>query len=37
MYAIEDRANSFEDSMNNAGEYLIEIGNDIFSFLNKKP
>lgn len=37
VYAIEDRANSFEDSMKNAGEYLIEIGNEIFSFLNKKP
>ena len=37
VYAIEDKANSFEDSMNNAGEYLIEIGNEIFSFLTKKP
>jgi len=37
VYAIEDRANSFEDSLNNAGEYLVEIGNEIFNFLNKKP
>ena len=28
---------TLEDSINNAGEYLIEIGNEIFSFLTKKP
>jgi len=37
VYAIVDKANSLEDSINNAGEYLIEIGNEIFSFLTKKP
>jgi len=37
VFAINDRANSLKDSINNAGEYLTEIGFEIFTYLNKKP
>ena len=37
VFAIRDRANSLNDSINNAGEYITEIGSEIFTYLNKKP
>tara|TARA_Y100001935_G_scaffold190920_1_gene159145 strand:+ start:2917 stop:4038 length:1122 start_codon:yes stop_codon:yes gene_type:complete len=37
VYSIQDRSNTFKDSINNAGEYLIQIGSEIFSYINKKP
>ena len=37
VFAIHDRANSLKDSINNAGDYLTEIGSEIFTYLNKKP
>ena len=37
VYSIQDRSNTFKDSINNAGEYLTQIGSEIFSYINKKP